>query len=389
LEIKPKLLRVTTVALSLDKLLEGQLEYMSDFFEVTATCSPSETIPRIEEREAVKIYPITMYRGISPLRDLISIFKLTKLLIRLKPDIIHSHTPKAGLVAMSAAFLCNSKVRIHTVAGLPLESETGLKRKLLILIEKTIYRIATKIYPNSYSLLNFIKENNLIRNENKLKVICNGSSNGIDLSHFYVSIDVKKQAIELKLKLGIKDTDFIFTFVGRIVKDKGIEELVEAFQYVSENRDNVKLLIVGPFENERDPISEEVKSILKSNIDIMSVGLQMDIRPYLALTNVFVFPSYREGLPNVVLQAGAFKLPTIGTNITGTTDIIEDNVNGLIANVADSISLYQLMNKLYHSESERARLGSNLHKTVTEKYKQKLVWEALKNEYFNLLDENK
>jgi len=259
----------------------------------------------------------------------------------------------------------------------------------LILIEKTIYRIATKIYPNSYSLLNFIKENNLIRNENKLKVICNGSSNGIDLSHFYVSIDVKKQAIELKLKLGIKDTDFIFTFVGRIVKDKGIEELVEAFQYVSENRDNVKLLIVGPFENERDPISEEVKSILKSNIDIMSVGLQMDIRPYLALTNVFVFPSYREGLPNVVLQAGAFKLPTIGTNITGTTDIIEDNVNGLIANVADSISLYQLMNKLYHSESERARLGSNLHKTVTEKYKQKLVWEALKNEYFNLLDENK
>jgi len=385
LEKKPKLLRITTVALSLDKLLEGQLSYMSNYFDVEAVCSPSNTIDRIAKREGTTIHEIPMHRGISPLRDIISIFRLVKLIRKIKPDVMHSHTPKAGLVAMIAGKICGVKYSLHTVAGLPLEVAKGFKRKILLAVERLIYRLAYRVYPNSYGLQDFILKNKLIYPENKQKVVARGSSNGINLDHFKTTDSISREAELIKRTNNISKENLVLTFVGRLVKDKGIEELIFAFERLHKYHGHVKLLVVGPFEEKRDPISNEAKQLLSNHESIIPVGLQMDIRPYLACTDIFVFPSYREGLPNVVLQAGAYGLPLIGTSIIGTQDIVKHNVNGYLVKARSQDELLMAMLHLIEHPDLRTRIGAKLKETVYSQYDQKLVWESLKNEYFEIL----
>lgn len=376
-----KLFRVTTVPLSLDKLLEGQLSYINKVYEVTAISSDYDYLVQVGEKEQVKTHAIEMSRKISPFQDLKSIWKMYFFLKKEKPLIVHTHTPKAGMVGMITSKMAGVPLRLHTVAGLPLMEATGVKRKVLNFVEKVTYNCATMVYPNSKGLYDFIVKEKFTK-MNKLKVLANGSSNGIDTNYFS-SIQISdKQKQSLKNELQINDTDFVFIFVGRLVKDKGINELVEAFSKIEYS--NCKLLLVGPFEEDLDPLDMETLKRISNNKNIISVGFQKDVRPYFAISNVLVFPSYREGFPNVVMQAGAMELPCIVSDINGCNEIIVPNENGIIISPKDKGSLLNAMRLLFEEKNLCKKLEQNSREMIVAKYEQKVVWNAILAEYKRL-----
>lgn len=377
---KHTLIRITTVPLSLDKLLEGQLNYMSDFYNVIAVSSEKEYLEKIGKRENVATHHIEMTRKITPLQDIVSVVKMYFFFKKVRPFIVHTHTPKAGIVGMLAARLAGVPNRLHTVAGLPLLEATGFKRKVLDFVEKLTYSCATKVYPNSKALLNIIEKNNYCP-PNKLKVIGQGSSNGINTDYFDDNHFSREEMSELKKNLKINEGDFIFIFVGRIVADKGINELIAAFSELQHQFNHVKLLLVGPLEQDLNPLLPETLLQIQSNSNIISVGYQNDVRLYFAISNALVFPSYREGFPNVVMQAGAMNLPSIVTNINGCNEIIEEGENGLIIPVKDSNSLLQAMKLMVEDVDLCTKFTQNSRLKIVKDYNQIFIWKAILSEY--------
>ena len=379
----PKLFRVTTVPESLNILLRGQHKFMStNGFEVIGISSAGNALYEVSQEEEIRVIEINMSRKITPIKDFLSVYNLYKLIKKEKPIIVHSHTPKAGVVAMMAAKIANVPIRLHTVAGLPLMEAKGIKRKLLNFVEKVTYACATKVYPNSKGLYDFIVEEELISSI-KMKIIANGSSNGIDTSYFDSERISENQREEFLTRLNIQKKDFVFVFVGRLVGDKGINELIDAFARIKDS--NVKLLLVGGLESDLDPLKSETIYEIDKNKNIISVGFQKDVRPYFAISHCLVFPSYREGFPNVVMQAGAMGLPSIVSNINGCNEIIQEGINGLIIPSKDRESLYTVMHKIISDEAWRKQLAGNARDIIVSHYEQKLVWDALLIEYKHLL----
>ncbi len=377
--MQKKLIRITTVPISLDKLLTGQLRFMSDFYEVVAVSSIPIELSVIGKKEHVRTFALEMTRKITPFQDITAVFKLYRFLKKEKPFIVHTHTPKAGIVGMLAAKLAGVPNRLHTVAGLPLLEATGTKRKILDAVEKATYSCATKVYPNSFVLLNFLKQNKYCPSE-KLTVLGNGSSNGINTEYFSKIHFPTGENAALRSALGILETDFVFIFVGRLVSDKGINELVAAFQKVQQSYDNAKLLLVGNFEDELDPLSETTMGSINQNPNIILAGYQNDVRPYFAISDALAFPSYREGFPNVVMQAGAMELPAIVTDINGCNEIIHEGVNGLIVPVKNEAKLFEAMEKMLKNDLQ-TKMKENARPMIVSRYEQKLIWEAILAEY--------
>ena len=375
-----KLIRITTVPLSLDKLLDGQLRFMNDFYEVTAISSEKEYLEKVGQKEGVAVFHLEMSRKITPFRDLSAVLKLYRFLKKNKPFIVHTHTPKAGIVGMLAAKLAGVPHRLHTVAGLPLLEATGAKRKMLDVVEKMTYACATKVYPNSYGLMDIISKNKYCAPA-KLKVLANGSSNGIDTEHFSPEHFSSGQKAALRTMLGIDEKDFVFIFVGRIVGDKGINELAAAFDKLCLEKSNVKLLLVGPLESHLDPLEPATLQIMRDNQNIIQTGYQSDVRLNFAISDVLAFPSYREGFPNVVMQAGAMGLPSIVTDINGCNEIISDGENGLIIPVKNTSAIHDAMLQFTDNQSLFEAMRGKARKRIVNLYEQKTVWEAILNEY--------
>ena len=381
--MKNKLIRITTVPISLKILLKNQLKYMNQYFEVVAVSSKGKELSDVEKDEGIRTVKLNMSREITPVKDLISLIKMIFLLLQEKPDIVHTHTPKAGIVGMVASWVIGVPHRLHTVAGLPVMEATGRKKKLLLMVEKLTYACATKVYPNSYGLQEYILENDLT-DKNKLKVIGHGSSNGIDTSHFDRTVEVLNQSKQIKEKYNL-EKKFVFCFVGRVVKDKGVNELLYSFDKLTEKFDNIRLLIVGHFEEALDPISGQSHKILEENKNIINVGFQKDIRPYLASSDCFVLPTYREGFPNVVLQASSMGISSIVTNINGCNEIIKHNENGLIIEPKEKDQLYSAMKKYLEDEELARKLSSNSRKDILTKYDRKVFYQYLREEYNEVL----
>lgn len=381
--MKPKLIRITTVPMSLNKLLENQLRFMNERYHVIAVSSNKEKLEAVGEKEGVETFHLEMTRKITPIKDLVAVFKLYSFLKKENPLIVHTHTPKAGTVGMIAAKLARVPNRFHTVAGLPLLEVRGIKRRLLNVVEKITYFCATNVYPNSKGLKQIILNQNFAP-KNKLKVIANGSSNGIDINYFNPLLYSEEQIKNKRKELGIDQEDFVFIFVGRIVKDKGINELVDAFNNLSQNKKNVKLLLVGPLEEDLDPLKILTKEKIKINKHIISVGYQEDVRLFFAVSDVLVFPSYREGFPNVVMQAGAMNLPSIVTNINGCNEIIEEGVNGKIIPVKNVDKLQEVMSYFINSPDEFLKLKANTRQLISNRFKRVIICEALLTEYDNV-----
>jgi len=377
---KPKLVRITTIPISLDKLLGGQLQFMQNHYDVIAISSEKDYLEKVGKREGVKTHHLEMTRQITPYHDFVALLKLTWYFIKTKPDMVHSHTPKAGIVGMFAAYLARVPHRFHTVAGLPLLEAQGKKRAVLDFVEKLTYAFATKVYPNSEGLKEIILTNGYCKSD-KLKVLANGSTNGINTTHFSTAHFSFAEKEALKEKLEIQENDFVYIFVGRLVTDKGINELVAAFKKLKINHPNAKLLLVGPLETELDPLSSATLEAIENVKEIKAVGYQNDVRLYFAIANCLVFPSYREGFPNVVMQAGAMGLPSIVTNINGCNEIIGKGENGLIIPTKEEKALLEAMLQCMEDETFYAILKQNARPMIVDRYEQKVVWEAILKEY--------
>ena len=384
-----KLIRITTVPISFKVLLKGQLRFMaSNGFDVKGVSSEGEELKEVRENEGIVMEAINMSRKITPFQDLKSLWEMWNFLRKEKPQIVHTHTPKAGIIGMLAARLAGVPHRLHTVAGLPLMEATGIKRKILNFVEKLTYSSATRVYPNSKGLYDFILQNNFTQS-NKLKIIANGSSNGINTTFFNPAQVSEIEKVALREKLNIQPDDFVFVFVGRIVSDKGINELIKAFSELQAAENNepagIKLLLVGGLENDLDPLNPETLAEINQNKDIISVGFQQDVRSFFAIADALVFPSYREGFPNVVMQAGAMGLPSIVSDINGCNEIIIEGENGLIIPSKNVEKLKEKMLTLAKDKNLYTKLKGNSRRMIENRYEQSVVWNALLEEYEGLL----
>ncbi|MFT4610847.1 MAG: glycosyltransferase involved in cell wall biosynthesis [Glaciecola sp.] len=381
--MKHKLIRITTVPGSLRTLLKGQHRFMSNHFEVIGVSSNGPKLGDVRENEGIKTHAVEMTRTITPFKDLKATYKLYKFFKKEQPFIVHTHTPKAGTVGMLAAKLAGVPNRLHTIAGLPLLESTGKKRVLLDTVEKITYSCATHILPNSFGLEKIITDNNYTKPE-KLFVIGNGSSNGIDTTHYDSSLVSEEKKNQLKQELGISNDDIVFIFIGRLVTDKGINELVNAFDNLSKKERNTKLILVGPRERHLDPLLPETEALILENKNILTVGIQKDIRPYVAISHVLTFPSYREGFPNVLLQCSCMELPCIVSNINGCNEVINHQVNGLIVPVKNQIELEKAMRFMIDFPNKRIAMTKHTRSRIVKNYEQKFVWQELLNFYNSL-----
>jgi len=382
-----KIIRVTTVPKSLGGLLTGQLNFMSDYYEILGVSSPGEDnkINAVAAKEGVRVKAIEMTRQITPIKDIIAVWELYKLFKKESPDIVHSHTPKAGTLSMLAAYLAKVPHRLHTIAGLPLLEATGLKRKVLNTVEYFTYKCATKIYPNSFGLLNIILDHKFTTKE-KIKVIGKGSSNGIDTEEFNPKTYNASFKQELKAELGISADDYVFVFAGRMVTDKGINELVTAFDKLNQKFNDIKIIMVGSYESELDPLLPKTLELINKNTNIISTGWVKDVRPYFSIADALTFPSYREGFPNVVMQGAAMELACIVSDINGCNEIITHTENGIIIPVKNVKVLFEAMEFVYLSRNESKNMGVKARQNIVSNYERREVWEALLKEYQTLLN---
>lgn len=384
-----KLFRISTVPISLNILLKGQLKFLNQHFDVTAISGPGQDLDEVQDREGVHVHPIEIQRQISPVKDLVSLLKLYWYFRKEKPDIIHSITPKAGLLSMVAGRLACVPIRIHTFTGLVFPYKKGVFQKILIMMDKVLCGCATNIYPEGKGVRDDLQKFKIT--DKPLKIIGNGNVNGIDLNHFDPAIYAEEDKSKLRKELNISEDDFVYVFVGRLVKDKGINELILAFKNLQLcnpqtlqplNPTTLKLLLVGPFEQDLDPLSQDVLDEIGKNPNIISVGFQKDVRPYFAVSDALVFPSYREGFPNVVLQALAMGIPALVSDINGCNEIVENDRNGLIFPAKDIEAVEQAMRVCINTE-EYNKLQSASRASVN-KYKQSVIWELLKENYNSL-----
>lgn len=353
---------------------------MNNHFEVVAVSSPGQALDEVCSREGVRTISLRISRSVTPMQDLLTLWRLFLLLRKEKPHIVHSHTPKAGLLGMLAARLAGVKIRMHTVAGLPLLEERGLYRKLLEWMERLTSGCATNVYPNSAKLALIMRQKRYCAGR-KLRLLGNGSSNGIDTAYFRKNEALEARAADLRKQRGWMPHQFVFVFAGRMVRDKGIQELIDAFQGLHQRYDHIRLMLVGPFEESLDPLPAHTRSILHQHAAISYVDFQTDVRPWLLMGQALVFPSYREGFPNVPMQAGCLELPSIVTDINGCNEIIENGRNGLIIPPKNSQALYDAMERLLINPDLYQRLRSNARNCIVERFDQRRLWELLLQEY--------
>lgn len=375
-----KLIRITTIPISLEKLLEDQGRFFSAHYKITFVSSDATKLKSVANQQGVHHFSVEMTRKITPLKDLSSLLQLYHFLRKEKPEIVHTHTPKAGIVGMLAAFFAGVPIRLHTVAGLPLMEANGFKKQVLLAVERLTYRCATKVYPNSEGLLQYIKEKRLAP-KNKLKVIGKGSSNGIDTDYFDPIHVSEEQRQALEKEFTIQSQDLVFCFVGRLVGDKGIHELVTSFIEVHQKNPATALLLVGPQEQTLDPLQQETLAQIQNHPKIITTGYQQDVRPFLNRADIFTFPSYREGFPNVVLQAGAMGVPCIVSDINGCNEIIQDNQNGYLVPIKNTSKLTEKMEKLANNPSLRKEFADKNKAKIQRDFKRKAFWQMLLKEY--------
>lgn len=370
-----KLIRISTIPSSMEGFLKGQLRFLSDYYDVIAVSSPGKKLDAIRQRENVKTIALPMERRISLWKDLMSLIRMILLFAKEKPYIVHSITPKAGLISMLAGWIVRVPVRMHTFTGLVFPTATGKMQKLLIAMDRITCFCATHINPEGIGVKRDLERFNVTKKP--MFIIANGNVGGIDLIHFDRTSAVEEETIHYHQTAGC----FTFCFIGRMVRDKGINELIHVFIRLYQKNTKIRLLLVGPFEKDLDPVLPEVEEQILHHPRITFVGWQPDVRPFLAASDAFVFPSYREGFPNVVMQAGAMGLASIVTDINGCNEIIVDGKNGVIIPSKDEEALYQAMKDFVVHPEKVKQMAANARPMIASRYEQKMVWEALLEEY--------
>ncbi len=379
-----KLIRVTTVPMALAYPLRGQPSYMqANGLDVLMISADGKELPMLLQNETCPHMIVPMTRSITPVQDLKCIFQLRKIFKKERPDIVHTETPKAGLLGMIAARLAGVKVRIHTVAGLPLMVEKGVKLKVLEGVEKITYAAATNVWPNSNSLKQFILQHKFAP-EKKIKVVGKGSSNGVNTDRFNKAALQEEVLNEVKQSVSFDERNTYLLFIGRLVLDKGITELVNVFTELKKEHPELKLILAGQYEPELDPLPVNIEHEIKNNKDIVHIQWTDKVEYYMAMSDYFVFPSYREGFPNVLLEAAAMDRPIVCSRIAGNVDIVTHNETGLIFESMNEADLKEKLQKALADPERMKGMSNKLHNIITGSFKRENFWETMRQEYLSL-----
>lgn len=376
-----KIIRTSTVPGSLDTFCRGLLSELQQEcgYEVVAVSSPGDRLETLAAREGVRTVAVPMERHISPLKDLKSLWRLLRVFRRERPAMVHSMTPKAGLLSMMAAWICRVPVRLHTFTGLVFPTATGLTQKILVFTDRLTCACATHIVPEGEGVRNDLTSYRITAKP--LKVLGHGNVRGIDLERFDPSLpEVMDSAAKIR-----KEGVFTFIFIGRLVRDKGINELVSAFTELNREIPDTRLILVGEQESELDPLSPETMESISGCASIEAVGRQNDVRPWLAASDALAFPSYREGFPNVVIEAGAMGLPSVVTDINGSREIVSHGVNGVIIPPRDRDALLAAMRNMIGQREDTAKMAAAARPMVAGRFEQSFVRKCLKDYYREIL----
>ena len=377
-----KIIRTSTVPLSLKLFCGGLLRELSSEYEVVALSSPGPELDDLAERDGVRTIALPMQRAIAPLHDLTTLIRLVRIFRRERPQLVHSITPKAGLLSMMAARISGVPVRVHTFTGLLFPTAAGLQRRLLMLTDRLTCRCATHLIAEGEGVRSDLLQYGIAKRP--VVVLGHGNVRGIDLAYYDRTSEVVARAVALRQASGLSATAFTFVFVGRIVRDKGIDEMIEAFCALHCEGLDVQLLLVGE-EEASDRISVETRQRITDTEAIHRCGWTEDVRPWYAAADALLFPSYREGFPNVVIEAGAMGLPSIVTDINGSREIIRDGETGLIVPPRDAMALLEAMRTLATDRTRAAAMGANARPLVASRYEQGFVREQLKQFYRSIL----
>lgn len=377
--MKPKMFIVTTIPLSL-MFFKGQIGELKHIFDVSLVSSPGARLETAKVEEGVVVHAVPMQREIALVKDLKSLMTLIFLFRKEKPFVVHGNTPKGGLLSMIAAYICRVPNRVYYLHGLRYEGVIGAKRKLLIMMERISCKCATRVYSVSQGVRDTLMKDHITKKE--IRVIHNGSVNGINTAHFDPNTVLTD---DLKKEYHITESDTVFGFVGRLAGDKGINELVEAFENILKQNKNCKLLLVGMFEEDLDPLQPKTITAIKNNSNIIHAGFQKDIRPFLAIMDIFVFPSYREGFGVSIMEAQAMGVPVISSDITGCNEIIKEGYNGLLIPPRSLPRLQQAMEQLCDDPKLIQQMKTVARKTMKAKYDQQYVWKETVASYKTMI----
>ncbi len=378
--MKKKIIRITTVPSTLDVFCEGLLAALSERYEVIALSSPDPELEIVGKREGVRTIAVPMERHISLKRDAVALWRLVKVFRKERPTMVHSMTPKAGLLSMIAGWLARVPVRVHTFTGLVFPTSTGLTRRILMLTDAITCACATHIIPEGEGVKNDLLQFGIT--SKPIKVLGYGNIRGVDMHRYDRRPEVMALAEPLR-----KPEVFTFLFLGRLVRDKGIEELITAFTQLYEKNSGVRLLLVGRFEDSLNPLSEETTRLINNHPAIFTTEWQSgdELLAYYAASDCYVLPSYREGFPNTVLEAGAMALPCIVTDINGSREIIREGENGVIVPPRDAEALFEAMEQMLSDEKSRKAMASNARRMISERFEQSFVRQCLYDYYEEIL----
>lgn len=378
---KLKLIRTSTVPDTICTFLEGSLETLMEKFELVIVSSPGSELDGLHERYGMKTAAVPMQRRIAPFKDVVSLWRLIRVFRRERPYIVHSMTPKAGLLCMMAAWVTGVPRRVHTFTGLVWPTATGLKRRILIFTDWLTCACATHVIPEGRGVMEDLQRS---VTRKPMRVLGYGNVRGVDMDYW------RRENADADRLAEIRDAGkFTFLFVGRIVRDKGIDELVEAFMRVRE-RFSARLILVGRFESNLDPVSDETEKLMGECGDIVYAGARFgrDLLAYYAASDCFVFPSYREGFPNVVLEAGAMGLPSVVTDINGSREIIENGKNGLIVPSKDTGLLFDAMVRMIEDDAMREGMAREARPMIGSRFEQGFVRQCMLDFYDSIVWNN-
>ena len=375
---KKKIIRTVTVPQSISFFEEVIMRLKEHGYETVVATSPGEELEVFKQRHPQEnIIEVPMERRISFCKDLKSLWQMIKVMRKEKPYMVHSMTPKAGLLTMIAGWLTGVPVRVHTFTGLVWPTETGLKRKILMATDWITCACATHIIPEGQGVLDDLKNHKICRKP--MKVLGYGNVMGVDMERFNPVRfpEVKKD-----------ESKFRFVFVGRIVGDKGINELVEAFVRLNKEYPATRLTLVGKYEANLDPVKPETLKLIKDNPCIDACGPRYgdDLLVEYMKSDCFVMPSYREGFPNTVMEAGAMGLPSVVTNINGSREIILNGENGIIVPSKDSNALYEAMRRILLDNSLREKMVAKARNLIETRFEKSFVQKCLIDFYNEIIN---